>query len=226
VAGRSEDAAQVPLRQPSVREKPVPPTRRPLVRVRTAALLLPLCTIAVVGVVAMKTVLPGKQRVARTPQGASTGRPTEPSSAVAPRGVTPRPQSSSRPAAAKARPPGGRTLKPKRGGVAGVSATFRPKSPSPPVIAWHPVPRATFYWFQLNRVDLPGTRKILDAFPVRARIGLRARWVNALRPYRLTPGRYRWSVWPQFGPRDEPQYTKLLARGTLVIKRAPWLEKQ
>jgi hypothetical protein len=97
---------------------------------------------------------------------------------------------------------------------------------SPPAIVWSPVPRATFYWLQLIRVGLPGTRKILDAFPVRPRLALRAGWVNGRRHEHLTPGRYRWYVWPQYGHGAKVRYTELLRQGIFVVKAAPWLKAE
>jgi hypothetical protein len=230
-AGHSDDAALTP--QPPVRDARLPPKRRrSLVEVRRSAVLLALCILIVGGVVALKRAMPGKQRAAPTTQGAGTSRPTKGSGAVAPVGsVAPRGQSSSGQVTSTGRRLGLRTRKLKSAGVAGIRATSRGRRPrtrplSPPVIVWHSVPRARFYWFQLNRVDLPGTRKILDAFPIRPRIALHPTWVNAAHRYRLTSGRYWWSVWPEFGPRDEPRYTKLGARGTFVIRQTPWLEKR
>jgi hypothetical protein len=223
------DRAVLPPAHPAVRKAPIQRSGRALFHARPLAAFVAFCAIIVVAAVVLKTALPGKHRA---PQGAASGRLGDQSSAVVPRGaVTARPRSSSGRVASKGRPHSGGTLEPKRAGVAGVQVTASPPrfpatSPSPPVITWSPVPRASFYWFQLSRIDLPGTRKILDAFPVRARIALHARWVNAARRYRLTPGRYRWYVWPQFGPRDEPRYTKLIVQGKLVVKRAPWLGKR
>lgn len=90
---------------------------------------------------------------------------------------------------------------------------------SAPVLRWAPVGTATFYWFQLYRIGLPGAQKILDAWPTRARLEVPRVWTNASRRYRLAAGRYRWEVWPQFGSGREVRYTRKIAHGTFRVKR-------
>jgi hypothetical protein len=92
------------------------------------------------------------------------------------------------------------------------------QNPRPPLLTWPPARRATFYWVQLYRVHLPGSAKILDAFPRAPRLVLPLSWTNAGRRYLLTPGRYRWDVWPQFGRRNQLTYTRLKRSGTFVIR--------
>ncbi len=48
---------------------------------------------------------------------------------------------------------------------------------------------------------------------------LQSSWKFEGRTYRLTPGRYRWFVWPGFGPRSETRYGKLLGGRTFVVIR-------
>ena len=90
---------------------------------------------------------------------------------------------------------------------------------SAPVVRWAPVGKATFYWFQLYRIGLPGAQKILDAWPTRPRLELPHVWTNASRRYRLAAGRYRWEVWPQFGSGREARYTRKIAQGTFRVER-------
>lgn len=102
-------------------------------------------------------------------------------------------------------------------------ASRRGRSPAPaharpaPVVRWTPVRKATFYWFQLYRLGLPGTAKILDAWPRGPRFEIPRAWANAGRRYRLAAGSYRWEVWPQFGRRGDVRYTRKLAQGTFRV---------
>jgi len=67
----------------------------------------------------------------------------------------------------------------------------------PPTLLWKPVPRATFYNVQLYR----GRTKILTAWPAKNRFALRSSWTFRGKRQQLTPGVYRWYVWPAFGRR-------------------------
>ena len=51
-------------------------------------------------------------------------------------------------------------------------------------------------------------RKILSAWPGRARYRLVPRWRFKGKRQRLTVGVYRWMVWPGFGPRSRNDYGK------------------
>ena len=86
---------------------------------------------------------------------------------------------------------------------------------APPVLAWGPVPKATYYNVQLYHDG----RKILTVWPSSTSFRLRSSWTYGGRTYRLTPGRYRWFVWPGFGPRSETRYGKLLGGRTFVVVR-------
>jgi hypothetical protein len=99
--------------------------------------------------------------------------------------------------------PGPHLLAP-RGG-AGVTA--------PPLLEWTRVHRATYYNVQLFR----GHRKLLSAWPSSASHQLRPDWRFAGHARRLTPGRYRWYVWPGFGPRSERRFGRLVGRRSFVV---------
>jgi len=86
---------------------------------------------------------------------------------------------------------------------------------APPLLAWRAVPRATYYNVQLYR----GGRKILTAWPGTTSFHLERSWRFEGRTYRLTPGLYRWYVWPGFGPRSATRYGKLLGMRTFVVTR-------
>jgi hypothetical protein len=67
---------------------------------------------------------------------------------------------------------------------------------APPRLAWKPVPKATYYNVQLWRGG-----KILSVWPKGTAVQVKRSWVYRGRRYRLSPGRYRWYVWPYYGRR-------------------------
>ena len=83
----------------------------------------------------------------------------------------------------------------------------------PPLLRWVPYRAPRYYNVQLYR----NGRKILSVWPARARFGLRASWTYASRRYRLVPGRYRWFVWPGYGPRTRAQYGQVLGGSTFTV---------
>jgi hypothetical protein len=80
------------------------------------------------------------------------------------------------------------------------------------VLSWASLPRADYYDVQLFR----GTARILDLWPTTNRVEVPARWTYGGVDYRLTPGSYRWYVYPGFGPQTELRLGKLRARGIFV----------
>jgi hypothetical protein len=84
---------------------------------------------------------------------------------------------------------------------------------APPVLRWHAIARASYYNVQLFR----GGRKVLSAWPRRARYHLRRAWSFGGRHHRLAPGRYRWYVWPGYGPRARNRYGRLLGQRAFVV---------
>jgi hypothetical protein len=85
----------------------------------------------------------------------------------------------------------------------------------PPLLRWRPVARARYYNVQMFR----GKQKVLSVWPTRARLRLGARWKFAGRVRRLTPGAYRWFVWPGFGVPSARNYGQLLGQSTFVVVR-------
>jgi len=83
---------------------------------------------------------------------------------------------------------------------------------SPALLRWTPVRGASYYNVQLYRGG-----KILSAWPRHAFMRLRRAWRFEGRLYRLVPGRYRWYVWPGFGPRAAAQYGPLIGRGQFIV---------
>jgi hypothetical protein len=85
----------------------------------------------------------------------------------------------------------------------------------PPLLTWTTVPKATYYNVQLFR----NGKKILTAWPARESLRLARVWRFDGKTQRLSPGRYRWYVWPGFGPRSQSRYGKLLGTRTFVVTR-------
>jgi HYR domain len=83
----------------------------------------------------------------------------------------------------------------------------------PTTLAWRTVPRARFYNVQVHR----NGRKILSAWPLRARFLLRRSWRHEGRTFRLRPGVYTWFVWPAFGTKAAPQFGRLLGQSSFRV---------
>jgi hypothetical protein len=110
---------------------------------------------------------------------------------------------------------------------AGVQRPARPATPSllgpranarvsaPPVLRWSGVPKATYYNVQLFR----NGKKILTLWPSTTSLRLEQSWRFGGRTQRLTPGRYRWYVWPGFGKRAASRYGKLVGSRVFVVTR-------
>jgi hypothetical protein len=86
----------------------------------------------------------------------------------------------------------------------------------PPLLLWRRAARAAYYNVQLFR----GRQKILSVWPTRPRLKLRARWRFGGRQRRLTPGAYRWYVWPGFGSPSARNYGTLLGQSSFVVVRS------
>jgi hypothetical protein len=85
----------------------------------------------------------------------------------------------------------------------------------PPKLVWLRNGEAAYYNVQLFR----GETKILSAWPNRAALALTKTWRFQGRSYALTPGTYRWYVWPGFGARANVDYGELLGFRTFEIVR-------
>ena len=82
----------------------------------------------------------------------------------------------------------------------------------PPLLVWAPKRGASYY----NLIILRG-RRILSAWPVRARMQLQRSWKYHGRRYKLRPGTYSWFVWPGRGPLSAGRYGKLLGGSTFTF---------
>jgi hypothetical protein len=104
-----------------------------------------------------------------------------------------------------------------RRAVKATSALLAPRAgarvSAPPLLAWRRVPRASYYNVQLYR----GRVKVLSTWPTRTRVQLRDRWTYLGRQRRLSPGVYRWYVWPGYGSARLHRYGALLGRRTFTM---------
>ena len=86
-----------------------------------------------------------------------------------------------------------------------------------PTLRWRAHPPAKYYNFQLFR----NGRKLLSAWPRSTHYTLRATWRYRRKTYKLTAGRYRWYVWPGYGPRARHRYGRLHAKGAVTYPAPP-----
>jgi hypothetical protein len=93
-------------------------------------------------------------------------------------------------------------------------ALVRPRRP--PLLRWTPVRGARYYNLQLWRRG----HKILSVWPARPRYQLKRRWRYGGHTRRLEPGRYRWFVWPGFGPRSKADYGRRMGPGRFGVRGA------
>jgi hypothetical protein len=83
-----------------------------------------------------------------------------------------------------------------------------------PTLVWTPVKKTSYYNLQLMR-----GKRVLSAWPVRPGFQLRRTWIYRGRRYRLSPGVYRWYVWPGRGPLSAGRYGRLLGSSTFVVTK-------
>jgi hypothetical protein len=76
----------------------------------------------------------------------------------------------------------------------------------PPLLVWTAVKGASYYNVQLFR----GRKKVLSIWPKITKLQLKRTWTYAGKKYALTPARYRWYVWPGYGPRKNARYKPIL----------------
>jgi hypothetical protein len=84
---------------------------------------------------------------------------------------------------------------------------------SPPGLLWVPVHNASYYNVQLYR----NGQKILSIWPGANHVTLRDHWTFNSRAFTLTPGTYRWYVWPGFGAHRDKKYGSLLGNSTFQL---------
>jgi hypothetical protein len=86
----------------------------------------------------------------------------------------------------------------------------------PLLLRWLPVHGARYYNVQLFRKG----RKILSVWPTQPRYQLKRQWRYRGKLVRLVPGKYRWLVWPGFGPRSKADYGRRMGPSTFQVRRA------
>jgi hypothetical protein len=107
----------------------------------------------------------------------------------------------------------------------GASTTIRPSAllrwpgdgrvvHQPPLLRWTPVRGATFYNVQVHRQG----KKIVSAWPRKARLALRRRWSYGGRRLTLARGLYVWYVWPAFGSSAGGHYGQLLGQAAFRVR--------
>ena len=85
----------------------------------------------------------------------------------------------------------------------------------PPKLVWVRNSEAAYYNVQLFR----GSVKLLSTWPVKPVLTLERAWKYQGRTYSLTPGVYRWYVWPGFGARAAVDYGEMLGFSSFQIIR-------
>jgi hypothetical protein len=95
----------------------------------------------------------------------------------------------------------------------------------PPTLTWRSVSGASYYNVQLYRLPslqttnrLVSGLKILSLWPTTLSVRLATKWTFSKKTYRLSPGLYRWYVWPGFGPRADVKYGPALGQSTFVVR--------
>jgi hypothetical protein len=84
---------------------------------------------------------------------------------------------------------------------------------APPMLTWRSDKRATYYNVQVWRRG-----RIFSAWPTRNSIKLTRTWTYDGRRYRLSPGRYRWYVWPGYGLRAQGNFGRLIGSSSFVVR--------
>jgi hypothetical protein len=85
----------------------------------------------------------------------------------------------------------------------------------PPKLVWVRNSEASYYNVQVYR----GAVKILSTWPVKPAVTLKRSWKYQGHAYKLTPGVYRWYVWPGFGARSAVDYGDMLGFSSFQIVR-------
>ena len=111
----------------------------------------------------------------------------------------------------------------KAGNVATATATAEPRALStpaqgqtvkqPPLLRWSKVAGADYYNVQ---VFVAG-HKVLSLWPVGTALKLPRSWTYGGQAHNLGKGRYRWYVWPGYGPRKASKYGKLLGSSVFNV---------
>jgi Calx-beta domain len=96
---------------------------------------------------------------------------------------------------------------------------------APPTLRWKAVRGATYYNVQLYRVGGSSqakaitATKILSAWPKVTRFKLARTWRYGGKRYTLSPGTYRWYVWPGLQKRAASKYGPMLGDSSFTVKK-------
>jgi hypothetical protein len=88
----------------------------------------------------------------------------------------------------------------------------------PPLLAWARVSGADYYNVQLWAIS-GAPKKVLSIWPTGNHLQLTSKWAFGGRSFGLTPGRYRWFVWPGLGEQTLARYGDLMGSHVFVIVR-------
>jgi hypothetical protein len=83
----------------------------------------------------------------------------------------------------------------------------------PPLLAWFPVPGASYYNVQVFHRG----EKILSAWPSIPNLRMRRSWEYGGRTLRFTSGFYTWAVFPGFGNPEQARYGRLLGTSSFLV---------
>lgn len=100
------------------------------------------------------------------------------------------------------------------GATTGATTTTKTKAKAKrPTLTWRARPKVKYYNLQLFR----NGHKVLSAWPTVAHYTLKPSWRYRGHTYKLADGRYRWYVWPGYGPRSAHRYGRLLTKGVVNV---------
>lgn len=85
----------------------------------------------------------------------------------------------------------------------------------PPTLLWVRAAKADYYNVQLYR----NGKKVISVWPSANRFALPAKWSFGGLTHRLSPGVYRWYVWPGYGAPKSQKYGTLIGTSTFVVTK-------
>jgi hypothetical protein len=86
-----------------------------------------------------------------------------------------------------------------------------------PLLAWQPASSASYYNIQVWAQLPSGPVKVFSDWPKVNRFQLPPTWKFEGKAQRLTPGTYRWYVWPGEGPFSQAKYGPLIGSNTFFV---------
>lgn len=86
-----------------------------------------------------------------------------------------------------------------------------------PILRWTRVLAARYYNVQLFRVIGGRLHKVRSSWPAQPQLAIPSSWRYAGRARRLTPGLYRWYVWPGLGERSARRFGQLIGHASFTV---------